>query len=162
MDTAISIIAIILGVTGIVGSVVPGIPGPPVSWIGLLMLYFRGGVLLDNGPVSLVLLLVMLAVTTFVTLLDFIFPSKMTRLTGGSRYASRGALAGMVAGILLTPIGMILGCFLGAILSEMYWGGKPWNEALKASLGAFVGVITGTGAKLAASGIMMWFIVLHA
>jgi len=162
MDIAISIIAIILGVVGIIGSVVPGLPGPPISWIGLLLLYFWGGTLLDKGPVSLTLLIVMLVVTTLVTLADYVFPSKMTKFTGGSRYASRGALAGLIIGIIFTPVGMILGCFLGAFLSEMYWGEKPAVQAIKSSFGAFLGVLLGTGIKLMATGVMMWFIVLHA
>ncbi len=162
MDALISILAIVLGIIGIIGSIVPGIPGPPLGWIGLLLVYIKGGVLLGRGPVSLTMLLVFLGVATLVTLMDYFLPAKMTKLTGGSSHASRGALAGLVLGIIFTPVGMLLGCFLGAFLAELYWGEKSGPEALKASFGAFLGVVTGTGVKLIATCLMMWFIVLHA
>ena len=78
------------------------------------------------------------------------------------RPAALRALAGLVLGIIFTPVGMLLGCFLGAFLAELYWGEKSGPEALKASFGAFLGVVTGTGVKLIATCVMMWFIVLHA
>ena len=43
METVAIILAIVLGVIGIVGSIVPALPGPPLSWLGLLCLYFFGG-----------------------------------------------------------------------------------------------------------------------
>ena len=42
METFLAIVAIILGIVGIIGSIVPGIPGPPLSWVGLLILYAWG------------------------------------------------------------------------------------------------------------------------
>ena len=56
------IVAVILGVVGIVGSILPGLPGPPLSWIGVLLIYFFGG-----DPMSQTLLFVLLAVTIVVT-----------------------------------------------------------------------------------------------
>ena len=43
METFIAILAIVLGLVGIVGSIAPGLPGPPLSWVGLLVLYLWGG-----------------------------------------------------------------------------------------------------------------------
>ena len=42
MDIAISILAIVAGIIGIVGSILPALPGPPVSWVGMLVLYIWG------------------------------------------------------------------------------------------------------------------------
>lgn len=155
------ILAICAGLVGIAGSVIPGLPGPPISWLGMLLLYFWGGAIRCGHTLSMGLLVTMLVVTTIVTVVDYMFPAAMTKATGGSRYASRGALGGMVAGCILTPIGMILGAFLGAFLSELYWGEKNVIDAAKAAVGAFVGVLTGTGLKLAASGVMMWMIIAN-
>ena len=153
--------AIVAGVVGIVGSIVPGIPGPPVGWAGLLLLYLGGGANAAGQPLSLALLLVMLAVVVVVSVLDYVVPGRFTRRTGGSPYASRGATAGLIVGCFFTPIGMIPGCFLGALLSEMYWGGKPFREALNASLGAFLGLLAGTGLKLLCSGVLIWLILAY-
>jgi len=161
MDVVISILAVVAGIVGIIGSIVPGLPGPPISWIGMLLLYFWGGTNGAGDRMSLTLLLIMLGVTTIVTIVDYIVPAKMTKATGGSQYASRGALAGMVIGCFLTPVGMILGAFLGAFLSELYWGQKAAAEALKAATGAFLGIMAGTGLKLLATGVMMWMIIIY-
>ena len=74
MNTFMIILAVILGVVGIIGSIVPGIPGPPLSWIGILLMYFFGG-----DPMSLTLLFVLLAVTIVVTVLDYVVPAWFTR-----------------------------------------------------------------------------------
>lgn len=42
METFIIVAAILLGILGMVGSVAPALPGPPLSWLGLLVLYFWG------------------------------------------------------------------------------------------------------------------------
>lgn len=38
--SVLEIFAIILAVLGIIGAVIPALPGPPLSWVGLLLLYF--------------------------------------------------------------------------------------------------------------------------
>jgi uncharacterized protein YqgC (DUF456 family) len=83
-----------------------------------------------------------------------------TKVTGGSKYAERGAIAGLVLGIIFTPIGMILGSFLGALLSEWYYNRQGFFQAFKAAIGSFLGFITGTGLKIFVSAIMMWKIVV--
>ena len=42
MNTVFIVLAVILGVVGIIGSIVPGLPGPPISWVGILLMYFFG------------------------------------------------------------------------------------------------------------------------
>ena len=146
METWIIVLAILAGIVGAVGSVLPGLPGTPVSWVGLLLLYIW-------GPVDMPLrtLIVWGVVVAVVSVVDYIVPMYFTKLTGGSKYAERGALVGLVAGIILTPIGMILGSFLGAFLFEMYYARKDAGQALKVAFGSFLGFITGTGLKTIAS-----------
>ena len=36
------VFAIIFAIVGIIGSVVPGLPGPPMSWVGMLLVFFAG------------------------------------------------------------------------------------------------------------------------
>jgi len=56
MTTAIAIIAVFLGIIGIIGSIVPALPGPPLSWVGMLLLYFWGGTNRAGDEMSLALL----------------------------------------------------------------------------------------------------------
>ena len=146
METWIIVLAILAGIVGTAGSILPGLPGTPVSWVGLLLLYLWGPV-----DMSLKTLIVWGIVVAVVSVVDYIVPMYFTKLTGGSKYAERGALVGLVAGIILTPVGMILGSFLGAFLFELYYARKGSAQALKAAVGSFLGFITGTGLKTIAS-----------
>ena len=146
METWIIVLAILAGIVRTVGSILPGLPGTPVSWVGLLLLYLWGPV-----DMSLKTLIVWGVVVAVVSVVDYIVPMYFTKLTGGSKYAERGALVGLVAGIILTPVGMILGSFLGAFLFELYYARKGSAQALKAAVGSFLGFITGTGLKTIAS-----------
>ena len=163
METFIAILAIVLGLVGIVGSIAPGLPGPPLSWVGLLVLYLWGGGTDGGGdPMTLRFLLLWLAVTVVVTIVDYIVPAYFTNLTGGSKAGGWGAIIGMFAGLIYPPVGMILGSLLGAFVAELVFAKKDTVTSLKSALGAFLGFIFGTGAKLIASGIMLFYIVVFA
>lgn len=163
MDILISIIAILAGIIGIAGSILPGLPGPPVSWVGMLLLYLWGtGSEALDASMSGRTLLVWGIVVAVVSVIDYFVPMYFTKVTGGSRYAERGALAGLIIGVFLTPLGMILGSFVGAFLSELYYNRQGSAQALKAAFGSFLGFITGTGLKTIVSVIMMWKIIIFA
>ena len=162
MDWIISVLAVLAGVIGIVGSILPGLPGTPIGWIGMLILYIWGnGTNVLGEQMSMRLLIVWGVITVVVSVIDYFVPMYFTKLTGGSRYAERGAMAGLIIGIFLTPVGMILGSFLGAFLSEMDWGKKTTPDALKAALGSFIGFILGTGLKTIASVCIFWQILVY-
>ena len=148
---------------GIAGSILPGLPGTPISWVGMLLLYIWGsGVNAAGNPMSLSTLIIWGVVVLIVSVVDYVVPMYFTKLTGGSKYAERGALIGLVAGIILTPIGMIAGSFLGAFIAEVQWGKKTSSEALLAALGSFLGFILGTGIKTIASVLILWQIIVYA
>lgn len=67
MEVVVDIIAVVLGIVGIIGSIAPGLPGPPLSWAGILLMYFWGGTNGSGEHMSLTLLLVLLGVTILVT-----------------------------------------------------------------------------------------------
>lgn len=151
------------GVLGVAGSILPGLPGTPISWVGMLLLYVWGsGVNAAGNPMSLQTLIIWGVVVLIVSVVDYVVPMYFTKLTGGSKYAERGALIGLVAGIILTPIGMIAGSFLGAFIAEVQWGKKSSSEALLAALGSFLGFILGTGIKTIASVLILWQIIVYA
>ena len=155
-STALIVIAIILAVVGIIGSIVPGLPGPPLSWIGLLLAFFSHK--LGGADMSLTFVLIWLVVTVIVSILDYTIPAKFTKLAGGSKAGSRGALIGMIIGIFLTPIGMIPCSLAGAFLAEMFQEDKSAGQAFKAALGTFAGFLVGTGMKLIVSATMAFYI----
>lgn len=163
MDAIISILAIVAGIIGIAGSILPGLPGTPVSWVGMLLLYvWDTGTNAMGEEMSLKTLIVWAVVVAIVSVVDYVVPMYFTKVTGGSKYAERGALVGLIAGIILTPVGMILGSFLGAFLFELYYTRQGATQALKAAIGSFLGFITGTGLKTIVACIIMWKIVVFA
>ena len=153
------VFAIILGLVGIVGSIVPALPGPPVSWVGLLLVYFSGqrGV---ADPMTLRFLMIWLVVTVIVTIFDYFVPAWFTKVTGGHRAASVGAMIGLFIG-MFSPFGIIVGSLAGAFLGEFLFEKRGVWDSFKASLGAFLGFMSGTGAKLIVSGIMLYDIIKY-
>ena len=163
MDLVISILALLAGAIGVAGSILPGLPGPPFSWVGLLLLYIWGtGADYMGNVLTTKTLIVWGVVVVVVSVIDYLVPMLFTKVTGGSKYAERGAMAGLLLGIIFTPIGMILGSFLGAFLSELYYNRKGADQALKAAIGSFLGFIMGTGLKTIVSVIMLWKIFVYA
>lgn len=154
METLIVILAILAGIIGIAGSILPGLPGTPISWVGLLLLFLWG-----PEEMQVKTLIIWGIVVAIVSVVDYIVPMYFTKVTGGSKYAERGAIIGLFAGIILTPIGMILGSFLGAFLFELYYTRQGAPQALKAAFGSFLGFITGTGLKTIVSVIILWKII---
>lgn len=150
----LKIIAILLGIAGLVGCILPVIPGPPLSWAGLLLVWLTHPEGMTPG-----LLITWLVITVVVTVLDYLVPSWLTARTGGSKAAARGTLVGLVLGLIFfPPWGMIAGSFLGALVCEIVFGGKDLSASLKPAFGSFLGFLLGTGLKLTASGVMIFYI----
>ncbi|MBR5905489.1 MAG: DUF456 domain-containing protein [Bacteroidales bacterium] len=160
--TVLIIFAIVLAIVGIIGSIVPGLPGPPLSWVGMLLVYLANKAGAVEDPMSTTVLLVWLGITVIVSILDYIIPSGMTRMAGGHKAASTGALIGLFVGMFLTPVGVVMGALLGAFIGELLVNDKGVWAAFKAGAGAFLGFILGTGLKLVCSGVMAWLIVKYA
>lgn len=153
------VFALILGLVGIVGSIIPALPGPPLGWVGLLLVYFSGqrGV---ADPMTLRFLMIWLAVTVIVTIFDYFVPAWFTKVTGGHKAASVGAMIGLFIG-MFSPFGIILGSLAGAFLGEFLFEKRGVWDSFKASLGAFLGFMSGTGAKLIVSGILFYDIIKY-
>jgi len=163
VETFIAILALVLGLVGIVGSIAPGLPGSPLSWVGLLLIYIWGGGTDGAGnEMSLTFLLIWLAVTIVITILDYVVPAYFTKLTGGSKAGGWGAIIGLFAGLIVPPVGMIIGSLLGAFIAELVVAQKDTATSIKSALGAFLGFLFGTGAKFVAAGLMLFYIFVYA
>lgn len=157
MELLLLICAIALGVAGVVGSVVPVMPGVLLGYAGILCAFFRQGTSL-----SLAAVLVWLAVAIVVTAADFYLPAYMTRRFGGSRAATRGAMAGLIAGMFLLPLSVLASTFAGAVIGEMVSNRCDFRRALKAGFGSFMSFIVGTGLKVVVTAAMLVHICMDA
>lgn len=162
METFIIVLAVLAGVIGILGSVLPGLAGPPISWLGLLILYLWGsGTNAAGEPVSLTLLLVLLGVVIVVGLVNYLVPGYFTKMTGGSKYAGWGAVIGLFVGLIYPPVGMIAGSLIGAFIAEFFFAKKGAADSVKAALGAFLGFLFSTGINLILSGVIFYYIIVY-
>ena len=146
MDTLLSILAIAFGVVGCIGCIVPILPGVMLAYVGYLCLYFC-----SYSDISVAWLVVFGVLTLIVSVLDYLLPSYMTKKFGGSKAGERGAMAGVIGGFLLGPVGIVVGPFLGAVVAELINDGSDRQRAFKSGLGSFLSFFVGTGVKLAVS-----------
>lgn len=155
----LAVSAIIIGIAGIVGGILPVLPGPPLSWVALLCIYFSKLNIAADKAIGIKELMIWLVLAIVITVLDYVLPGRIARLTGAHKSAERGAIIGIFIGIFLTPIGMILGCLAGAFLGEFVAEQQGLLHSIKAALGAFLGVILSMGIKVIFSTIALWKII---
>jgi uncharacterized protein YqgC (DUF456 family) len=153
LEILLVILGLLLALIGLVGSILPVIPGPPLSYSALLLLSLAR----NWEPFSTAFLIGMGILTLAVTVLDFVTPGVGASRYGASTLAFWGSLVGMIVGlVLLPPWGMIIGAFLGAVAGEAV-STREGKKLLRAAWGVFVGVLVGTGLKLALSAVMLFF-----
>ena len=154
MEIALLIFAFILLATGILGAFIPVIPGPPLSYIGLLLMQWSGYV-----GFSSVFLWVWAGITIAITIADYFLPSLLAKRFGGSRAAIVGSFLGLLAGIFIfPPWGIIAGPFLGTFVGELIYS-RANEKALKVAFGALLAFVVGSGAKLIAASLMLFFAI---
>jgi uncharacterized protein len=151
MEIALVIIAVILTLAGLAGCILPAVPGPPLNFIALLLLQWAW-----HG-FHVITLIVLGLITAIVLVLDYMIPVWGAKIFGATKYGIWGSIIGMLAGIFLTPIGMIGGLLIGAIAGDMLAGKQPL-EALKSGAGTFLGTMAGMLVKLVVSGIMTFMV----
>ncbi len=131
---------VLLFVAGIVGAVLPVLPGPLLTAAALVLSQYY----FESFEGMNLWLWAIIGVVVFVA--DYLLPSLFTKMGGGSKAASRGALIGLVIG-LVTPF-FILSAFVGALVGEMLHTGNVF-KSLKAAVFAVMGLFTGMVMKLA-------------
>lgn len=146
-----AILAGVLLFVGLIGTVVPVIPGPPIAWAGLLAAHFS---VYSNLEVWILIATGIAAV--FVTVLDNLFPSLMTKRAGGSKAATVGCTVGLIIAFFLGPIFILITPFLGAYIGELIHDSSDAGRALKAAFGAFKGFLLGTGIKIITVMCFIW------
>lgn len=143
MDYALLLISFLLMLVGILGSFLPVLPGPPISWVGLLLLYLTQAV-----PMNYMILTITFIVAFIVAILDYVIPAQGTKRFGGSKYGIWGTNIGLVVGLLAPiPLGFIIGPFLGAFVGELMNDATDSKKALKAATGSIIGFLASTFMK---------------
>jgi uncharacterized protein len=128
---------------GLASIVLPALPGVPIVAVGaLLAAWMTGFEVVTTTTVVVVTALALLA-----WLLDYLAAVIGAQRYGSSRAGLWGSIIGSVVGIFFPPFGFILGALVGAVLAELI-AGRPFPEAWRAGLGAFVGTLGGIVVKV--------------
>jgi uncharacterized protein YqgC (DUF456 family) len=185
MEILLAVVAFLLLLVGLLGSVIPVIPGPPLGYVGLLLLQWSG----YGGFSAVFLWVwagITVAVTVTDYVLPAIMTKKFGGSRLAVIGSVVGLILGI---FFFPPLGMILGPFLGALAGELINNRFPAKrnepngsegaavieittsseadetnktrniKVLKAALGTFLAFILGTGAKLIAGSLMIFYAV---
>lgn len=156
MDIVLSLLGLMFMLVGILGSFLPVLPGPPLSWVGLLLLYLTKAV-----PDNWTFLLITLTVALLAVVLDYLIPAMGTKRFGGSKLGIIGTTVGLLVAIVF-PIfgflGIIIWPFIGAVVGELM-NKTDSDKAFKAAIGSFIGFLTGTFLKFIIALIYLGFFI---
>lgn len=146
---AVLSLGLILIIVSFIGSVLPAIPGPPLALVSLFLLPLFN--LYSYSWVHIAIIAALSGITIASLVLDYSLPVLMTKYFGGSKYATRASMLGILLCIFIsTPLGpfaILIGPFLGAFIGELY-AKKTMREALKSATGSLLGFLAGTFGKL--------------
>jgi uncharacterized protein YqgC (DUF456 family) len=132
---------------GVIGSVLPILPGVPISWLGLLVLYFAPSLPFDSFFITVTGII---AITLYV--LDYIIPALGAKKFGGSKAGMWGTTIGLMVGVVTPiPFGILIGTFTGAFIGETVFNKTEGPQAFKAAIGSFIGFLSSTFIKFIAT-----------
>ena len=166
MDIALIILWGILCLVAIIGSVLPVLPGPLLAYIAFILLQFTSG-----HPFSRTFFIIRALIIIFLTVLDYVVPSRGTKKFGWTKRGVRGSNIWLIITVIILPIlwitigpfgliGLIWWPFVGAYLGEKRWG-KKHTHALRSARGSFIGFVTGSLLKLVVSIIMAGYFFVN-
>lgn len=140
---------LVMGI-GCAGSVLPGIPSTPLVLAAAIghKLYFKAA---SIGPFTIVFLV---GVTALALVMDYLATVYGARRFGAGKKGMVGAIVGGLVGLFFNLPGIILGPFIGATLFEMM-GGTEFKPAMRAGLGATLGLFAGAVGKLVCCAAMI-------
>ena len=151
------LLVVLLAVGGLLGVVLPALPGVPLVFLAVLLGAWING-FEHTGWVTLG---IFAALTLFAQLLDFIASAWGTQYADASARAFWGATIGAIVGIFFGIPGLLLGPFVGAVLGELS-GGRGIRQSGRAGLGAWLGMVLGTAAKLTIAFLMIGTFVVQS
>jgi uncharacterized protein YqgC (DUF456 family) len=150
MDILLWLLAALVVVVGLAGTVLPMLPGVPLVFAGLLLAAWVDGF----AHVAWPLLLVLALLTLLSLVVDVAASSLGAKGAGAGRAAMLGAAVGTLVGLFFGLAGLVIGPFLGAAAGQ-FLVRRNVTEAGRAGVGAWVGFVLGSLAKLALGLVMV-------
>ena len=148
------LLAGLIVIAGLAGTVIPALPGVPLVFAGLFLGAWIGHFETISG-----LTVGILAILTIVAwAVDFLASALGARYLGASSRALWGAGFGAIVGIFFGLPGIVLGPFIGAALGEVS-GGSDLLQSGRVGLGAWLGMVVATAAKLAIAFLMIGLVI---
>jgi uncharacterized protein YqgC (DUF456 family) len=146
MDILFWLIVMAMVGIGIVGTILPAVPGVPLVFLGLLL-----GAWIDGfEKVGWITIGILFLLALAATIVDLLTTSYGAKRVGATPWAILGAGLGLLVGLWFGLPGLILGPFLMATLLE-YIARRDILQAGRAGLGAWMGLVIGTAAKVSLS-----------
>ena len=136
MDTLIWVLFGVLVFLGIVGTIMPLVPGLVMFPLAAALVYF-----LAPDRMSLVSVLICIFAFFASYIIDFGGTIIGARWGGASKWGILGTGLGGIIGIFWGLPGLIFGPLIGAFAGEFMIEGKPPATAVKAGLGASLGLM---------------------
>ena len=149
------LLAGLLVVAGLIGTVVPALPGAPLVFAGLFVGAWIGS--FETVGWVTVGILALLAVLAWVV--DVVAAALGARYVGAGPRAFWGATLGAVVGLFFGLPGLLLGPFIGAVAGELS-ACRGLRQSGRAGVGAWLGVVVATAAKLALVFLMIGIFAL--
>ncbi len=158
MEILIFIIALIIMIVGLAGVFLPVLPGIPLIFGGALLY----SIITGFEKITLELILIFASLTVFSLIIDYLANYLSVRKMGGGTAGAVGAVIGLLVGIFVGLVGIILLPFVFAVMFELI-AGKREGQALKAGLGAFLGLMFGGLLRFVVGcimiGIFVWKVI---
>ena len=151
------LLAALLAIGGLLGVVLPALPGVPLVFLAVALGAWING-FENTGWVTLG---IFAALTLLAQVLDFVASAWGTQYAGAGARAFWGATIGAIVGIFFGIPGLLFGPFIGAVLGELT-GGSSLRQSGRAGLGAWLGMVLSTAAKLTIAFLMIGVFVVQS
>ncbi len=133
-----------LMLTGLAGTLLPLLPGTLLILVAAILHKLLLPAALSWTIVGLLAALWLVSVA-----LDVLGTVATTRWFGGSKWGMAGAGGGALVGMFISLPALILGSVLGAVAAEKFGAKRDNDAALRAGVGAGLGFVVSTVARLA-------------
>ncbi len=138
----------------------PWIPGVLFVYIG----FFVYGLQFGFEPLGWFFWIIQIVFTACLLITDFIASNYAVKVHGGSKYALRGSLIGLITGPVLLPVaGFVAGPFIGAVLGEWLFNKRSFRQSLHYGIASLIGlfgsIILKALIQLAMIGIFLFWVL---
>ena len=144
---------------GLFGNLIPGVPGTSLIFVGALVhqLYFG-----DAGGMGWFWLILLGVLMLLSFLIDYLASLLGAKKFGASWRGVLGAFVGIIGGlVILPPLGLIIGAFVGAMGFEWAFG-RETRDAAKAGFGAALGMMLGMVGSAMCGAVMISIFLIAA